>query len=98
MFERIYQRPAIVAQHRDGPWAQDRALYLLHFETEGRAPATLKGTMNLVGAGDGSTLTIEGTAAVPIPLFGGKIEGVIVEQVTSLLKSEEAFTRTKLAG
>lgn len=62
------------------------------------APATLKGTMNLVGADDGSTLTIEGTAAVPIPLFGGKIEGVIVDQVTSLLKSEEAFTRTKLAG
>ena len=31
------------------------------------APATLKGTMNLVGADDGSTLAIEGTAAVPIP-------------------------------
>jgi hypothetical protein len=62
------------------------------------APATLKGTMNLVDAGAGSTLTVDGTAAVPIPLFGGKIEGVIVEQVTSLLKSEEAFTRTELAG
>src|ERR1700680_3330864 len=42
MFDRIYQRPTIVAQHRDGPWAEDRARYLLHLETEGRAPGTLK--------------------------------------------------------
>jgi hypothetical protein len=25
MFERIYQRPSIVAKHRDGPWAGERA-------------------------------------------------------------------------
>jgi integrase/recombinase XerD len=42
MFDRIYQRPIIVAQHRDGPWADERARYLSHLETEGRAPGTLK--------------------------------------------------------
>jgi len=62
------------------------------------APASLKGTMTLAAEGAGSTLTIAGQASVPIPLFGGKIESVIVEQVGSLLDEEESYTRTALAG
>lgn len=62
------------------------------------APANLKGTMKLDAEGTGSVLVIEGTATVPIPLFGGKIEKVIVEQVTELLQKEETFTQQHLGS
>ena len=62
------------------------------------APASLKGTMTRAAEGPGSALTIAGQASVPIPLFGGKIESVIVEQVGALLDEEESYTRSALAG
>lgn len=80
-------------------WRADGDGYVADFDVVIKnAPATLKGTMTLAQAGAGSTLTIDGQASVPIPLFGGKIEGVIVEQVSKLLNAEEAYTRTALAG
>lgn len=65
------------------------------------APASLKGTMMLMTDGAAaahSTVAIAGQASVPIPLFGGKIESVIVEQVDKLLKSEEAYTQRTLGS
>ncbi|WP_051266667.1 DUF2505 domain-containing protein [Nakamurella lactea] len=63
------------------------------------APATLNGTMTLSPADTGkSVLTVQGQASVPIPLFGGKIESVIIEQVGKLLDAEEIYTRKALAG
>ncbi len=62
------------------------------------APASLKGTMSLTPSGSGSLLTIDGQASVPIPLFGAKIESVVVEQVSSLLTSENEYTATALRG
>lgn len=62
------------------------------------APANLKGTMVLNAEGAGSVVVIEGTATVPIPLFGGKIEKIIVEQVTELLQKEETFTQQHLSS
>ncbi|MGI8415023.1 MAG: DUF2505 domain-containing protein [Nakamurella sp.] len=64
------------------------------------APASLKGTMTLAAGStaDSSTVTIDGQASVPIPLFGGKIESVIVEQVDKLLKAEEAYTQQTLGS
>ena len=62
------------------------------------APAGLKGKMLLTPSGTGSTLKIDGSASVPIPLFGGKIEAVVVEQVSSLLDREAAYTATALTS
>ena len=65
------------------------------------APASLKGTMTLAPvAGDtgASTLTVEGNAAVPIPLFGGKIEEIIASQIGELLRMEGDYTRARLVG
>ncbi len=62
------------------------------------APAVLKGTMTLApDGGTGSVLTVNADAVVSIPLFGGKLESVIVEQVSELLQREEEFTREQLA-
>jgi integrase/recombinase XerD len=41
MFDRIYQRQSVLARHRDGPWADERARFLQHIANEGRAPSTL---------------------------------------------------------
>jgi hypothetical protein len=62
------------------------------------APASLKGTITLISEGDGSLLTVNADAHVPIPMFGGRIEKVIVEQVTDLFDQEEKFTHDQLAG
>lgn len=62
------------------------------------APASLKGTITLTADADGSLLTVNADAAVPIPMFGGKIEKVIVEQVSELFAREEEFTQGQLAG
>lgn len=62
------------------------------------APASLKGTMALVASGTGSTFTVDGQATVPIPLFGAKIEAVIVEQVDALIVRENEYTATALTS
>jgi len=62
------------------------------------APASLKGTMSLTASGTGSTLKVDGQATVPIPLFGGKIESVVAEQVDALLTKENSYTATALAS
>ncbi len=62
------------------------------------APASLKGTMTLAASAAGSTLTVQGQASVPIPLFGGKIEAIVAEQVTAQLNREAQYTATALTS
>lgn len=84
-------------------WRPDGDGYVADFSvTVKGAPASLKGTMTLSPAGSGadasaSTLTVQGNAAVPIPLFGGKIEQVIADQIGELLQMEGDYTRGQLA-
>ncbi|GGM15314.1 DUF2505 domain-containing protein [Nakamurella endophytica] len=60
------------------------------------APASMKGTMTIAPAPGGSTLTVAGTATVPVPLFGGKIESIVVERVQTLLEREAQYTARSL--
>jgi site-specific recombinase XerD len=48
MFDRIYQRQSVIARHRDGPLAHERATYLQHLSKEGRAPNTLMGIATIL--------------------------------------------------
>lgn len=85
------------ATERTENWKVDGDGYTADFAvTVQGAPASLKGTMSLVDAGSGSTLNVVGSAAVPIPIFGAKIEGVIASQIAALLASEEAYIKTRL--
>ena len=84
---------------RTETWRPDGDGYVADFSVVIKgAPASLKGTMALADTDAGSTLTVNGQAAVPIPMFGGKIEGIIVEQVSGLLAGEETYTRQALAA
>ena len=85
------------ATERTEDWHFDGEVYVAQFSVIVKgAPATIKGTMTLAPAGAGSTLVVKGEAAVPIPLFGSKIEAVIAEQIGALLASEETYTQSRL--
>ena len=85
------------ATERTEDWHFDGEVYVAQFSVIVKgAPATIKGTMTLAPAGAGSTLVVKGEAAVPIPLFGGKIEAVIAEQIGTLLAHEETYTPSRL--
>lgn len=80
-------------------WRPDDGGYVADFSvTVKGAPASLKGTMTLAPADGGCTLTVQGNAAVPIPMFGGKIEQTIADQIGELLQMEGDYTRTHLGG
>ena len=61
------------------------------------APGKITGTLRLadlpdIGGGRaGSEFVLEGSAQVQIPLVGGKIEDVIVQQVTKIVQRETEF-------
>lgn len=85
------------ATERTEDWHFDGEAYVAQFSVIVKgAPATIKGTMTLAPKNAGSTLVVKGEAAVPIPLFGSKIEGVIAEQIGKLLASEEVYTQSRL--
>jgi hypothetical protein len=84
---------------RTEDWRADGDGYAADFSVVIKgAPATLKGTIALTPSAAGSSLAVNGSASVPIPLFGGKIEAVIVEQVDALLSSENGYTANALAS
>jgi hypothetical protein len=56
------------------------------------APATAAGTMALADEADGSLFEVHADVTVNVPLFGGKIEEIVAEQVRRLLEAETAFT------
>lgn len=53
---------------------------------------SLQGTTALTETAGGSELVLDGEVKVGIPLIGGKIEDVIVEQLGKLLRAEAKFT------
>jgi hypothetical protein len=56
-------------------------------------PATAAGVMRLTDRdGAGSDFAVRADVTVKVPLFGGKIEGVMADQVRTLLAAETAFT------
>lgn len=84
---------------RTEKWTSDGDGYRAEFSVIVKgAPASLKGTMTLQPAPAGCELQVIGKATVPIPMFGGKIESVIIEQVESILTAEQAYTTKALAG
>lgn len=90
--------PGDPSTERREDWRPDGEGYVADFSvTIKGAPASLKGTMRLAPAGPASsTVQVDGQASVPVPLFGGKIEAVIVEQIGNLLVHEEQYTRARL--
>jgi len=60
------------------------------------APATAAGTVTLADQGDGSVFAVHADVTVNVPIFGGKIEEIVADQVRRLMEAETAFTITWL--
>jgi hypothetical protein len=58
----------------------------------GGVPGEITARTALLANGAKTVLRISGEVTVRIPLFGGKLESVIAEQVTKLLEHEAEFT------
>jgi hypothetical protein len=60
-------------------------------------PGEITSRHRLTDRADGSELVVDAEVRVGIPLVGGKLEGVIAEQVGKLLAAESEFTAKWLA-
>lgn len=78
-------------RERDGGgWASDVEV------TVRGLPGSITGTQQVTGD-DPCTVLLTGTTSVPVPLVGSRIEGIVAEQVTTLLGFESDVTRRWLA-
>lgn len=57
------------------------------------APGSVQAATSLLDTGGGSELVLTGTVRVAVPLVGGKLEDLIVEQLIALLNAEGEFTQ-----
>lgn len=62
------------------------------------APARITGVTTLDAQGDATTIALTGTTEVKVPIFGGKIESMISEQVLTLIDNEQDYTGNWIAG
>jgi hypothetical protein len=93
--------PGNITIERSERWTrQDTGRYLGDVEVSIQGtPASAAGGMRLHdGLDGGSELQVRADVTVQVPLIGGKIEGVVADQVRSLLSAESAFTQRWLAG
>ncbi len=79
-----------------GPLGGNRAQGKFGATVEG-APAVISGTTLLEGDETSATMSLSGTTEVKVPIFGGKIEAMISEQVLSLIDAEHDFTGNWIA-
>ncbi|HEX4225720.1 MAG TPA: DUF2505 domain-containing protein [Pseudonocardiaceae bacterium] len=60
-------------------------------------PGDLTGSMKLTDVqGGGSEVLVTGAVSIPIPLFGGKVEEAVADQLGKLLDAEQKFTENWL--
>jgi hypothetical protein len=93
--------PADITIERSEHWTrQDGGRYLGDVRvTIPGAPASAAGGMRLRDLPDGgSELNVRADVTVSVPIIGGKIEGIVGEQVRRLLTAESAFTQQWLAN
>ncbi|MGQ0839319.1 DUF2505 domain-containing protein [Actinokineospora sp.] len=83
---------------RTESWRPDGAAFAgTTSATVSGVPGDIKGRVRLTDTAVGSDLTTAAEVKVRIPLFGGKIEAVIAEQVGKLLAAEAEFAAKWLA-
>lgn len=56
-------------------------------------PGSISGTLELTDTALGSELVLRGQTAVSVPMVGGRIEEIVAEQVTELMRHESRFTQ-----
>ena len=75
----------------------DRSGGSLRIDAPGK-PSSIQGTVALVADGSGTTEVVELQIKVKVPLLGGRLEGLLEEQVRRGLDVEHAVGRAWLSG
>jgi hypothetical protein len=77
---------------RSETWVADGAGYRGTFavHVEG-APGELTGTVTSVPHEEGTEVTVDLEAVVPVPALGGALETTLIEKVSSVLATEHAY-------
>jgi hypothetical protein len=83
---------------REERWQPDGARYaaVIRVSITG-VPGEIQGQARLGDHGEGSLLVFRAQVRVGLPLVGGRLEKVVVEQVGKLLSTEAEFAETWLA-
>jgi hypothetical protein len=91
--------PGEITIERSEQWAREDGVYRGEVQVAiPGTPASAGGGMRLRDLSDGgSELHVRADVTVRVPLVGGKIEGIVGEQVQKLLAAESAFIRQWLA-
>ena len=87
-------RPGDLVIHRHESWeplAGDRARGRFSAGVDGM-PGKVEGTFTLGPGRTGTIVEIDGEIEVKIPFLGGKIEGLIIDQLVELFDAEQEFT------
>ncbi|RDI66369.1 DUF2505 domain-containing protein [Nocardia pseudobrasiliensis] len=88
-------RPGDLIIPRTETYSGDSGIFEAHVEG---APAKVRGTVTLTGDDNSSTIAVDGSVEVSVPLFGKKIEAVVAEKLTELLAAEAEFTNGWIAS
>ena len=92
-------RPGDLVIHRHESWEAldgERARGRFSAGVDGM-PGKVEGTLTLAPGRTGTVVEIDGAVEVKIPFLGGKIEGMIADQLTELFDAERDFTEGWLA-
>ncbi|MGH3777782.1 MAG: DUF2505 domain-containing protein [Pseudonocardiaceae bacterium] len=81
--------PGGLTIHRTETWTSSGGS--VHAVVDG-APGTITGAMRLEPDPAGCVLGAQLTAEVPLPLIGGKVETVIIDNISQLMDAEYRFT------
>lgn len=60
-------------------------------------PAVTSGSMRITPTEDGCRYTFVGTVRIKVPLIGGKLEGLGIDQMEGEIQRKDAYTRAHLA-
>ncbi len=83
----VIERTESLAREGSGQYSGDVAVTIRGMS------ASAAGRMRLIDQdGSGSEFAVRANVTVKVPLIGGKIEGVVAEQVRKLLAAEAEFT------
>jgi hypothetical protein len=79
--------PAAAGDPVEGTWT-----------VRGRMPATMTGRQRVRRTAEGCEVEVTGEIDVSAPLVAGRIEGLVVEQITKLIGAQQEFAGRWLAG
>ncbi|KQU28543.1 hypothetical protein ASG69_11140 [Rhodococcus sp. Leaf225] len=82
---------------RTESWRPSESGFMGESDVKMSGPGAIKGRMALEDTGEGSSLTVHFDIEVPIPMFGGEVEQILVSEISETMNVEAKFTEQSVA-